>query len=89
MKKKFLCLVAVVAITGTAAWNVSQSKNEMVLTDVALENVEALAYDLPEVTITCSGGGCGQCYSGSLVFSGEFTYYQCRATGNPSNYCPC
>ncbi|MDR2139071.1 MAG: NVEALA domain-containing protein [Tannerella sp.] len=43
MKKIFLYLVAVVAITAVAVWNVSQSRNETVLTDVAMENVEALA----------------------------------------------
>jgi hypothetical protein len=43
MKKNFLYLVAAVAITAVAVWNVSQSKNETALTGVALENVEALA----------------------------------------------
>jgi hypothetical protein len=46
MKKIFLCLATVVAITVVAAWNVSQNKNEMALTDVALANVEALADEL-------------------------------------------
>jgi uncharacterized Rmd1/YagE family protein len=49
MKKIFLYLVAVVAITAVAVWNVSQSKNETALTDVALENVEALAGEEVEV----------------------------------------
>jgi hypothetical protein len=45
MKKRILYVIVVVAIAVVAGWNVSQSKNEMALTDVALENVEALAGD--------------------------------------------
>ena len=45
MKKRILGLMAIVVIAAVAAWNVymSQSKNEMALSDVALENIEALA----------------------------------------------
>jgi hypothetical protein len=42
-EKKNFYMMIVAAIAVVAAWNVSQSKNEMALTDVALENVEALA----------------------------------------------
>ena len=55
MKKRILGLMAIVVIAAVAAWNVymSQSKNEMALSDVALENVEALANN--EGGSTCSG----------------------------------
>ena len=56
MKKKFVCGIAVVVIAVVAAWNVSQSKNEMALTDVALANVEALAGDEQTPTYECPGG---------------------------------
>jgi hypothetical protein len=42
MKKKVFSLMCV-AVIGTAAWNVSKSNNEVSLSDVALQNVEALA----------------------------------------------
>jgi predicted negative regulator of RcsB-dependent stress response len=43
MNKKILCLVTVVAIAMTTGWNVMQSRNETVLSNVALANMEALA----------------------------------------------
>jgi hypothetical protein len=53
MNKKILSLVAVAAIAMAASWNVSQSRTEMALSDVALENVEALA---EESSATCTFG---------------------------------
>jgi hypothetical protein len=49
MKKKIFGLMAIVVIAAVAAWNVyvSQSKNEMALSDVALENIEALGQENP------------------------------------------
>jgi hypothetical protein len=43
MKNKFLSLIFVVAIAIVAVWNFSRNQNEIVLADLALENVEALA----------------------------------------------
>lgn len=43
MKKKILGVVTVAAIVVMAGWNFNQSKNEVVLSDLALANVEALA----------------------------------------------
>lgn len=43
MKKKFLGAIAFIAITVAAGWNVQQSKQNVELSDLALENVEALA----------------------------------------------
>jgi membrane protein required for beta-lactamase induction len=43
MKKKISVFMIVMAIVALAGWNVSQSRSEEWLSDVALENVEALA----------------------------------------------
>lgn len=42
MKKKILRVSIMVVIAITAGWNISQSENEVKLSDLALENVEAL-----------------------------------------------
>ena len=41
--KKIILSVAVVATAAIAGWNYQQSKQEVELSDLALENVEALA----------------------------------------------
>jgi hypothetical protein len=89
MRKKFFYVLIGAAIVTAAAWNVGQSlnKNEMILSDVALANVEALANELPEVGIECNTGGEGKCYKPRLVFSGEYTKNECTPTGNPSDFC--
>jgi hypothetical protein len=43
MKKKIISIAFVAAIAVAAAWNFSQSKAEVELSDMALANVEALA----------------------------------------------
>ncbi|WP_455628554.1 NVEALA domain-containing protein [Parabacteroides chinchillae] len=43
MKKKLLSVVAVAMIAVAAAWNVNENKNEITLSDLTLDNVEALA----------------------------------------------
>jgi hypothetical protein len=43
MKKKIMCIAFVAAIAIAATWSFNQSNNEMVLSDVALSNIEALA----------------------------------------------
>lgn len=43
MKKKFIYTVACVALAAVAGWNYQQSKQNVELSDLALENVEALA----------------------------------------------
>jgi hypothetical protein len=43
MKKKILGVAIVAAIALVSGWNISQSKSDVALSDVALENVEALA----------------------------------------------
>lgn len=45
MGKKFFGVIAFVAIAAAASWNYQQNKQEFKLSDLALENVEALAWD--------------------------------------------
>jgi hypothetical protein len=68
MKKKVFYLVCV-AVIGIAAWNVvSQNSNEVSLSDMALDNIEALASG--EATIPCKGFGSVHCsYNDIWVYS--------------------
>ncbi|MDR1340075.1 MAG: NVEALA domain-containing protein [Prevotellaceae bacterium] len=43
MKKKILIFVSVAVISAASGWNFSQNRNEVALSDMALENIEALA----------------------------------------------
>lgn len=43
MGKKFFGVIAFVAIAAAAGWNYQQNTNEVQLSDLALENAEALA----------------------------------------------
>ena len=43
MKKKFLGAIAFIAIAVAAGWNYQQSQQESELSDLTLDNVEALA----------------------------------------------
>ena len=43
MGTKILGVIAFVAIAAAACWNYQQNKNEVQLSDLALENAEALA----------------------------------------------
>ncbi|MDR0572677.1 MAG: NVEALA domain-containing protein [Tannerella sp.] len=53
MKRTFF-YASVVAIVTVAGWNVMQSRNDAVLSDIALANIEALADE--------SGSGGSSCY---------------------------
>lgn len=53
MRKKIFGVVVMAAIAAAASWNFNQSKNEVVLTDLALANVEALARYEVEVGKIC------------------------------------
>lgn len=60
MRKKIFGVVVMAAIAAAANWSFNQSKNEVVLTDLALANVEALArgenpFDCPNGCLTTPG----------------------------------
>jgi hypothetical protein len=66
-------MMIVAAIAVAAAWNVSQSKNEMALTDVALENVAARANDE-----TPSGKSYVHCFGTDIICVGTGDYSCCK-----------
>lgn len=45
MKKKIIGLIAIVAIAVVAGYNVYTSQNDVMLSDLVLNNIEALAFD--------------------------------------------
>ena len=60
MRKKILGIAVMAVVAVAAAWNINQSENEIKLSDLALDNVEALA----------SGeGGSGYCSYSEDVLS--------------------
>ena len=54
MRKKILGIAVMAVVAVAAAWNINQSENEIKLSDLALDNVEALASGEGG----SSGGGC-------------------------------
>lgn len=95
MKNFFLsALVAVAAISGTAGYFNQPVKHE--LNALALANLEALTdIELPDLTIECSAYNEGECCAENflhpMVMCGEYMFYPCKFTGDPSDYCqnPC
>ena len=88
MKTKGLKMILAVIFVALAGYGVfaSQQKPDN-LSDVMLENVEALAdNELPEVEVTCSrtcSDGVGRCY---YVYD---RWGNCHFNGDQSCYCTC
>jgi hypothetical protein len=57
MKRKIFYLAAVVVVAVIAAWNVNWSMSEATLSNVVLENIEALADEssIGKSYVSCSG----------------------------------
>ena len=72
MKKKILYAVACVALAAIAGWNYQQSKQDVELSDLALENVEALA----------SGEGDYNQSIWERYYRPDGTGYNCTKTGS-------
>ena len=76
MKKKIFGVALIATMAVTAGWNFNQSKNEAVLSDLTLANVEALAQgELPdamhyrvEVSIGPRGSPQRDCFDGGKSF---------------------
>jgi hypothetical protein len=88
MKNKIIYSIAILAVTVLAAINMSVNTQDNALSDVSLSNVEALAYELDEVTITCTypnsyGGLCHEMDTESCGGS----WCGCRFTGFQSDFC--
>ena len=59
MRKKILGIAVMAVVAVAAAWNINQSENEIKLSDLALDNVEALASgEGGSGYCSYSGGGC-------------------------------
>ena len=72
MKKKMLGIIAFAAIAAVAGWNYNQNMNNVNLSDLALENVEALANGE-------SGNGFGTLYGNEA----GYRYYHFCVPGVP------
>ena len=88
MKKKIFGGIVLVAIAVAVAFNVSISNQKQDKASMlALANVEVLA-EAEEFTVTC-GRTEGHCWIdlGMLKFCGEYSYFDCIRSEEPSNYC--
>lgn len=77
MGKKFFGVIAFVAIAAAAGWNYQQNTNEVELSDLALDNVEALAWG--ELSDGYAYRDCNNEWSGGM--SGDM-HYSCTCTGS-------
>jgi hypothetical protein len=74
MNTKIIYSFVILAVAALTAWNVHLNSSKSELSDLSLANIEALAYELDEVSITC-GQYYGQCWTmkpwGACVFTGD------------------
>jgi hypothetical protein len=79
MKKKMLGIIAFAAIAAVAGWNYNQNMNNVNLSDLALENVEALASGEGGNGWWCCGtsGYCSVDFSTGGVTVGDFRVTPC------------
>ena len=70
MKKKIFGVALIATMAVTAGWNFNQSKNEAVLSDLTLANVEALAQgELPDAMhYRVEGSPQRDCFDGGKSF---------------------
>lgn len=71
MKKKILGVALIATMAVAAGWNFNQSKNETGMSNIALANVEALAYGEGIYT----HGICYQSLSFEYVFTSHYVIY--------------
>ena len=77
MKKKVFSFISFAAIAAVAGWNYNQNMNNVNLSDLALENVEALANGE-------SGNGFGTLYGNEAG-----TYFCCSSGSNNCGAASC
>lgn len=94
MKKHIIGVIAFAAIAVAAGWGYIQNKQNVKLSDLAMENIEALARD-EGVEIVC-GAHEGACwtedYSQPEYNCGEYTMVRpCKFSGYMRDFCasPC
>lgn len=73
MKKKFLLAFGATAVIGLAAYSLQPKSEEVTLSEMAMENVEALAYINPECPNGCltTSGSC-KCYGQHPYWEAEW-----------------
>ena len=89
MRKKILGIAVMAVVAVAAAWNINQSENEIKLSDLALDNVEALASgEGGSGYCSYSGGGCIIKYSDIHLHTGtlELKFNQRRVCQNEKNH---
>jgi len=73
MKKKFLSGIAVIAIAAFTAFNVNFINEDNLLSDLLLNNIEALAGGESGETINC-GNTCTGAYCGKFTYKDGSTH---------------
>lgn len=89
-----LIYFSVIILAAAGVFCVHQHKTQLHGGDIALANIEALTYDLEEVTVMCSSGNQGYCFREDWTqwkMCREYTYHPCVYTGYQSDHCyhPC
>lgn len=88
MKKNILKVFATIVIALVAVCNIYISHNKVELSDLALANVEALAYGDEGGFEAVCGRNEGKCWMfDGYCYSGEHTYKKCIRTEDLWNYC--
>lgn len=89
MKHNFFKIALVAAVVATAGYGVYENQRQDMMSEVMMENLEALArYELPEVEVVCDKKP-GKCWArkGALCMKGEYTGPACILTDNTNNFC--
>ncbi|MEG1160621.1 MULTISPECIES: NVEALA domain-containing protein [Bacteroides] len=90
MKNKFFITLIAIAIAMIAGYNVYQVKTTVTISKLSMANIEALAYELPEVEITC-GQSEGRCWFTDKKLVGPllpwYVSYCNPFSGRQSDYC--
>ena len=73
MKKQIIKLLAVVAVVAIAGWNYMNSENGVQMSDLTLDNIEALAQGEIELEFICEGSN-GICHEYDDEFGDETLY---------------
>ena len=77
MKKQMIKIVAVIALIATAGWNITQSEKEGALSDLALENIDALAQGESELPEECEA-----VMESSCCVIGDVHHTWCKGVGS-------
>ncbi len=85
MKKKLISAAFVVAIALTAGYNVYNLQNKIALSDLALDNMEALANEESGGAVIACGRYEGRCWN--IDYISPILFMHCKFTGDQSHLC--